>query len=160
MRQYLNLVRLFWQQLVRRRSLWALVALAGLVLLINTQIFSQVEELVASGVRYDVATHRAAEALDSAASQIQEGLVMLALIVGSLMAPGSRKDGTTQFVLTLSVSRLRLALAQFGALAMFIFLGTAVVHVGYVVAAQRLGVLQIPEALFAWIFLLVPLLLL
>ena len=59
----------------------------------------------------------------------------------------------------MSVSRRRLALAQFGALGLFIIAGTLVVHAGFVAAAYRLGVLQVREASISWLFLLVPLLL-
>src|SRR5689334_14583091 len=127
LRQYLTLVRLFWLQLIRRKSMWVLVALVGVVLLINTMIASQVKGMLRDGVRYDIATHRAVGFLDFSAGLLRQGALVLAVIVGALVAPGSRKDGTTQFVLTLSVGRLRLALAQFGALALFIVLGTLVI---------------------------------
>jgi len=156
-RQYRSLVWLFWQQLIRRKSFWIVVALAGVVLLINFAIASQMKGMLQEGVRYDIATRRAAAALDSYADQIREWSVVLVLVVGALVAPPSRRDGTTQFVLTLSVSRRRLALAQFGALGLFVLIGTLVIHAGYVVAAYRLGVLRAPEAAVSWLFLLVPL---
>jgi hypothetical protein len=160
MRRSLALVRLFWQHLIRRKSLWVVVALVGMVLLINATIQSQMKAMIEEGVRYDIATRRAAAALDRYAEQIRQGAVMLVVVVAALIAPASRKEGTTQFVLTLSVSRLKLAAAQFGALAVFVLLGTLVVHAGYHAAAYRLGILKIPEALFGWAVFLVPLLLL
>ena len=159
MRQYRSLVKLFWQQLIRRKSLWVVVALAGVVLLMNFMVASQMKGLLEEGIRYDIATRRAAAALDSYADQIRQWSVVLVLVVGALVAPPSRRDGTSQFVLTLSVSRGRLALAQFGALSLFIVAGTLVVHAGFVTAAYRLGVLQVGEAAISWLFLLVPLLL-
>lgn len=157
--QFRSLVWLFWQQLIRRKSIWIVVALAGVVLLINFAVASQMKGMLEEGIRYDIATRRAAAALDSYASQIREWSVVLVLVVGALVAPPSRRDGTTQFVLTLSVTRRRLALAQFAALGLFIIVGTLVVHAGLVAAASRLGVLQVRDAAFSWIFLLVPLLL-
>lgn len=159
MRQYLTLVRLFWQQLLRRRSLWVVVALAGLVVLVNYTIQSQMREMLEHGVRYDIATRRAAASLDTYAEQIRTGAVILVLVIGALVAPSSRRDGTTQFVLTLSVGRLRLALGQFGALALLVLIGSLVIHVGYMAGAYRLGVLRVSEALFAWPLLCLPLLL-
>jgi hypothetical protein len=158
-RQYRSLVRLFWQQLIRRKSLWVVVALAGVVLLMNFMVASQMKGMLEQGIRYDIATRRAAAALDSYAAQIRQWSVVLVLVVGALVAPPSRRDGTTQFVLTLSVSRRRLALAQFGALGLFIIVGTLVVHAGFVAAEYRLGVLQARQASISWLFLLVPLLL-
>jgi ABC-type transport system involved in multi-copper enzyme maturation permease subunit len=160
MRQYLTLVRLFWQQLVRRKSLWIVVAVVGVVLLVSLTVQSQMKGMLEEGIRYDIATRQAAAALDSYVDQVRQFGAVFVLLVAALVAPPSRKDGTTQFVLTLSVSRRRLAAAQFGALAVFIFLGTLVVHVGYVVTAFRLGILRPLEAVFSWPLLLLPLLLL
>jgi hypothetical protein len=156
--QFRSLVWLFWQQLIRRKSIWIVVALAGVVLLINFAIASQMKGMLEQGIRYDIATRRAAAALDSYAGQVRQWSVVLVLVVAALVAPPARKDGTTQFVLTLSVSRRRLALAQFGALAIFVAAGALVVHLGFVAAAYRLGVLEVREALISWLFLLIPLL--
>jgi hypothetical protein len=152
MGQYGTLVRLFWRHLLRRKSLWVVIAIVGVVLLVNGVIQSQMKGMLENGVRYDIATRRAAAALDTYAEQIRQGAVMLVLVVAALIAPSARKDGTTQFVLTLSVSRLRLAAAQFGALALFVLLGTIVIQVGYSIAARRLGILRPAEAAFAWVF--------
>jgi hypothetical protein len=160
MRRHLTLVRLFWQHLVRRKSLWVVVALVGGAMLIDLVIQSQVKGMLEDGIRYDIATRRAAATLDQYVSQIRSAAVFVVLLVGALIAPAARKEGTTQFVLTLSVSRLQLALAQFGALALLISLGAFVVHAGYCVAAYRLGILKVPEAFFGWVVLGIPLLLL
>jgi len=159
-RRDLSLVRLFWQHLIRRKSLWIVIAIVGVVMLINAAIQSQMKEMLQEGVRYDIATRRAAASLDQYAGQIRGGAALLALVVGALIAPASRKEGTTQFVLTLSVGRLRLGLAQLGALALFLVLGSLVIHIGYSVAAYRLGVLRPSQALLGWLVLLVPLALL
>jgi len=156
--QFRSLVWLFWQQLIRRKSLWIVVALAGVVLLINFMIAAQMKGMLEQGIRYDIATRKAVAALDSYAGQVRQWSVVLVLVVAALVAPPARKDGTTQFVLTLSVSRRRLALAQFGALALFIVAGTLVVHAGFAVASYRLGALNLREASVSWLFLLVPLL--
>lgn len=158
MRQFLTLARLFWQQLIRRKSLWIVMAVAAVALLVNYAIQSQIEELLERGVRYDIATRQASASLDSFADQIRSGSLWLVVVIAALVAPPSRRDGTTQFVLTLSVSRLRLALAQYAALAAFIVIGVLVTHVGFMAAAHRLGILHWPAALFAWWLLLVPLL--
>jgi hypothetical protein len=99
MRQYATLVRLFWRHLVRRKSLWVVIAIVGVVVLLNGIMQSQMKGMLESGVRYDIATRRAAAALDAYAEQIRGGAVMLVLVVAALIAPSSRKDGTTQFVL-------------------------------------------------------------
>jgi hypothetical protein len=158
--QYRTLVGLFWRQLIRRKSLWIVMAIAGVAMLINVGIHTMMEGMLEQGVRYDIATRRAAAALDQYAAQVRQWAVVLVVVVAALVAPPSRRDGTTQFVLTLSVGRLRLALAQYGALALFILISTIVVHVGYVAAAHFLGILRVSEALLAWLLLLVPLLVL
>jgi hypothetical protein len=159
MRRYLGLVLLFWQHLIRRKSLWIVVALLGALTLINALIQSQMTGMLEQGVRYDIATRRAAASLDGYVQQIRGAAALLVVIVAALVAPASRKEGTSQFVLTLAVSRFRMAAGQFGALALFIALGTLVVHAGYCVAAYRLGILGPAEALGGWPLLLVPLLL-
>jgi hypothetical protein len=105
MRQYLTLVRLFWQQLIRRKSLWIVMAVVGVALLVNYTIQSEMKAMLEDGVRYDIATRRAAASLESYAGQIRMGSVFLVLAIAALVAPPARRDGTTQFVLTLSVSR-------------------------------------------------------
>jgi hypothetical protein len=152
-----SLVWLFWQQLIRRKSLWIVTTIAGLAVLLNFTISQQMQEMVEDGVRYDIATRRAVGMLDQYAEQARAGAILFVLLVAALVAPPARRDGTTQFVLTLSVSRLRLAVAQFGALTWFVLLGTLIVHVGYCVAAYRLGTLRADEALFSWLLLLLPL---
>jgi ABC-type transport system involved in multi-copper enzyme maturation permease subunit len=156
--QFLSLVRLFWQQLVRRKSLWIVVAIVGVVLLINGAIQSQLKGMLEQGVRYDIATRRAAAALEQYGEQIRQGALILAIIVGALVAPASRRDGTTQFLFTLSVSRSRLALAQYGALALFVAASTIVVHAGYMATAYYLGVMRAGDAALSWVVLLAALL--
>ncbi len=133
--------------------------MVGAALLVNYTIQSQMKTMLEQGVRYDIATRRAAAELESYAEQIRGGSVFLVLLIAALVAPAARRDGTTQFVLTLSVSRLRLAFAQYGALAVFILISVLVVHAGYMAAAYRLGILRWSEALLAWPLLLLPLLL-
>lgn len=152
------LIWLFWQQLIRRKSLWIVIAIAGLAVLMNYAISEELEQMLEGGMRYDIATRRAIGTLDAYGGQIRTGAAFFVLIVAALAAPPARRDGTTQFVLTLSVSRLRLAYAQFGALAVLVLLGTLTVHAGYFVAARRLGVMRLDEALFSWLMLLLPLL--
>ena len=159
MRQYLTLLRLFWQALIRRKSLWLVMAVVGVALLINYTIQTQMRQMLDEGVRYDIATRRAVATLNQYAEHIRMGSVVLVLVIAALVAPPSRRDGTTQFVLTLSVSRLRIALAQYGALSVFLLVSVLVVHTGFMTAAHRLGVLQWSEALLAWPLLLAPLLL-
>jgi len=151
------LIWLFWQQLIRRKSLWIVITVAGLAVLMNYAISQQMQEMLEGGVRYDIATRQAIATLDAYAGQIRTGAAFFVLIVAALVAPPARRDGTTQFVLTLSISRLRLACAQFGALTLLVLLGVLIVHAGYFVAAHRLGVMRLEEALLSWVMLLLPL---
>src|SRR5262245_13226701 len=130
MSRHFTLVRLFWQHLIRRKSLWVVIALVGVVVLVNIAVQSQMRAMLQEGVRYDIATRRASASLERYAGQIRQGAVVLAVIIGALIAPAARKEGTSQFALTLSVSRLELALAQLGALSLLVVLGTIVVHLG------------------------------
>src|SRR5579862_1564636 len=111
--RFLSLVWLFWQQLVRRKSLWVVMAIAGGAILVNYTVERRMAEMLQEGVRYDLATRRAGQELERYAQQVRFGAVALAFIVGALVAPPSRRDGTTQFVLTLSVSPLPLTNTQY-----------------------------------------------
>lgn len=158
MRQFLSLVGLFLQQFIRRKSLWVLLAIAAGAVLLNFRIASEMNQMLGQGVRYDIVTHKAAGLLDSWLAEVRGILLTAALIVGAMVAPASRRDGTTQFLLMLSVGRLRLALAQFAALAACITIATLLVHAGYQYAAVRVGIFQPAEAWLAWLPLLVILL--
>jgi ABC-type transport system involved in multi-copper enzyme maturation permease subunit len=157
MRQFLGLTALFLKQLVRRKSLWAVVAVVGAMLLVGYLVQKQMDEALRDGVRYDVATRRAASTLDAFASQIRGFSVALVLLVSALVAPAARKDGTAQFLLSLSVGRYRLAAAQFAALSAFLSAVVFVIHAGYVFAARDLGVTSPAQIGLAWATLLGPL---
>lgn len=159
MKSFLTLTSLFLKQLVRRKSLWIVFAVFGGMILINYIIQSQMERALGEGVSYDVATRKAASALQSFAGQIRSYSVILILIVSALVAPASRKDGTTQFVFTLSVSRLKLALSQYAALSVFVLASVIIIHTGYAITALQLGIMTAGEVAFSWIFLLIPLML-
>ena len=99
------------------------------------------KKAIGRGVSFDIVTKQAASALQAFAGQIRSYSVFLILIVSALVAPASRKDGTTQFVLTLSVNRLRLALSQYTALSVLVLATVIIVHIGYVIAARKLGIM-------------------
>ncbi len=160
MKHFLALTILFLKQFIRRKSLWIVFIVFAAMMMLNYYIQSQLERAIAEGVRYDIATKQTISSLQTFASQIRVYAVYLILIVSALVAPASRKDGTTHFVLTLSVSRLQLALSQYSALSIFVFISVIIVHVGYVVAAHDFGIMTLGEIMFSWLFLLLPLMLL
>ena len=159
MKSLLTLTSLFLKQLIRRRSLWIVLIVFAAMISVNYFIQSQMEKAIGRGVSFDIATRQAASALQSFAEQIRSYSVFLILIVSALVAPASRKDGTTQFVLTLSVNRLRLALSQYTALSVLVLATVIIVHVGYVMAARKLGIMTAGEMALSWVFLLIPLML-
>ena len=159
MTSFATLTLLFLKQLIRRRWLWIVIVLFAGMMLINYMVQSRMEEALGQGMSYDIATRQAASTLKSYAEQIRTYSVFLILIVSALVAPASRKDGTSQFVLTLSVSRFKLALSQYAALSLFVLTSVLIVHGGYVIAALKLGFMSAVEIAFAWVFLLIPLML-
>jgi len=154
------LAALFLKQLIRRKLLWVIVALLAGMMLINYLVVRQMDQLVGRGESYDVATRRAAVELESYAEPVRACGIVLVLLASALVAPASRKDGTTQFALSFGVSRIELAVAQFAALAVFVGVSVLILHVGYVIAALRVHGMSVTEAEWAWLWLLVPLLLL
>ncbi len=159
MNSYRTLTGLFLKQLIRRKSIWLVCAVFMVMLTINVFINAQFKEYLDQGATFDVATKKAAKQLESYAGQIKGYGLMIVVMVSALIAPGSRKDGTTQFLISLSVSRFRLAVSQLTALIIFVFVSTLLIHVGYLIPALKLGIVSIPEILFAWLYLLIPLLL-
>ena len=159
MKSILTLTSLFLKQLIRRKSLWIVFIIFAGMVSINYMIQSRMDEAIGQGISVDIATRQAASALESFAGQVRWSSVFLILIVSALVAPQARKDGTTQFVMTLSVNRLRLAFSQYMALSVLVFASVLIVHVGYVIAAQKLGIITIAEMAFSWVFLLIPLML-
>ena len=159
MRTFPTLTSLFLKQLIRRKSIWIIVIIFAAVVFLNYIITARMDEAIGRGVSYDVATKQAASALRSFAEQIKSFSIVLIIFVSALVAPASRKDGTSQFVLTLSSSRFKLAISQYAALSLFIAVSVFIIHGGYVAAALKLGVMSLPEIFLSWIFLLIPLLL-
>jgi ABC-type transport system involved in multi-copper enzyme maturation permease subunit len=157
MNLFLTLTLLFLRQLMRRKWLWSVIILFAVMMLINYIVQAELEKAVGAGLTYDVATRRAVSTLQSFEQQIRAYSVILILVVSGLVAPASRKDGTTQFVLTLSVSRYKLALSQFTALASFVLVSVLIVHAGHAMAALKLGAITLGEIAFSWVFLLIPL---
>lgn len=153
---FLPLVKLFLRDLVRRKSLWIIVAIVCGIILVSYLVSKTMEEAVASGVRYDLATRRAIGQLDQFASTVRSWALVFVILISALVAPESRRNGTTQFVLTMQVSRIRLATAQFAALAVFVTAGVILVHLGYCITAWRLDSVSIAEALLSWVYLWVP----
>lgn len=156
MNDFFPLVGLFLKDLVRRKSLWIIVAIVCGIVLISFLVNKTMEDLVASGVRYDVATRRAIGQLDVFVSTVRSWVVVSVVLVAALVAPESRRNGTTQFVLTMQVSRIRLACAQFCALCVFVTAGVVLVHAGYCITAWRFEHLDVAEAALSWVYLWVP----
>jgi hypothetical protein len=156
---FATLVALFWRDLVRRRFLWALALVLVGVVAVNYWTVHTMEDAMGRGESYDIATRRAASNLEQLASTLRNWLYVAVILLAAQVAPESRKNGTTQFVLSLGVRRDVLAVAQFCALALMIFFGVVLVHGGFAVAGLRAEAINLADAAFAWIVLLAPLLL-
>jgi hypothetical protein len=152
-----TLTLLFLKQLICRKWLWIVIVIFASMMLFNYIVQARMERTLGEGVSYDIATRQAASELTSTAANIRAFSVFFVLIVSALVAPASRRDGTTQFVLTLPVSRFKTALAQYAALSVFVLISVLIVHAGYVIAALKFGFMSKEEIALAWILLLIPL---
>ena len=83
-------------------------------------------------------------------------VVYLVVVMSALVAPASRKSGTTQFVLTVPVSRIKLAICQFSAMALFVSGALIGLHLLYSYWAYRIGAIEVNEIMLSWIFLILP----
>jgi ABC-type transport system involved in multi-copper enzyme maturation permease subunit len=151
-------VRIFLRDLVRRKMFWLLVAATVGVVAVIYGASRTMEDALGNGESWDVASKRAASHLDNLALSLRTSLPLLVTLLAAQLAPESRRNGTTQFVLSLGVRRDVLAFAQFTALSVLIVATTFIVHVGFAIAGIRAGATTWNEAGVAWITLLVPLL--
>lgn len=160
MNAFRTLISLFIRQLLHRRSVVIIVILMLLMVVINFKVINRFNDFLEDGSSYDVATRRASNSLNRYANEITMFGVITIVLVSALIAPGSRRDGTTQFMFTIAVGRFRFAVSQFAALAAFVLAAAMLVHVGYVIPAMMLDAMTLPEILLSWIFLFVPMLML
>jgi len=149
-----SLVSLFLRDLVRRRALWVLVTiLAGVVaftLYISDQTtvtrpgndlgLGNVDQLVGSFAQLAQALHYF--------------VLLFVTLLALLVAPESRRNGTTQFLLTLPISRGRVARAQFAAAALLIAASVSILHLGIGYGGWRIGAVSGFELCLSWVPLL------
>jgi hypothetical protein len=152
------LVRLYLRDLVRRRLLWGLALVAIVVFAIGHWTSSAVEEAMGQGESFATATRQAAARLDQLANQVRQWLYIAVVLVAAQVAPESRKNGTTQFVLTSGVSRVTLAAAQFVALAIILGSAIVLVHAGFAVAFVHAHDVVPVDLSLGWLMLLGPML--
>ena len=110
------LVRLFLRDLVRRRLFWilAFVALGGAAL--NYWAVRSIDQTMGNGDTWGMASRRAASGVENLASTLRAWAAFFVVLLAAQVAPESRRNGTTQFVLSMGVRRDTLAFAQFAAL--------------------------------------------
>lgn len=138
--------------------LWAIVALAIAALAISHWTNRMIDEAVGNGETWDIATRRAASRLNQLAASVREWSFVLGVLFAAQVAPESRRNGTTQFVLSLGVRRDTLAATQFVALAVVVAAATLVLHLGFAVAGLSANAVDMREAALSWPTLFIPLL--
>ncbi len=153
-----SLVMLFLRDLVRRKFLWVLVVLTLGMVGLAYATTRTIEEAMGNGETWEMATRRATSQLESFASWMRPWLAFAVVLLAAQLAPESRRNGTTQFVLALGVRRHVLAAAQFAVLALVVTGGVLIVHAGFVVAGARTGNMRTLEIAASWLTLLAPLL--
>ena len=158
MNPFKALVKLFLVQMRQSKALWVICGVMALAILFNVYTETQFKQWMDDGMTYDLATQKATGALKQLAASIRNYSVIFVFVIAALVAPTSRKNGTSQFVLSLQVSRMKLAIAQFLALSIFITAAVLIIHTGFGIIALRLSYIDLADMLFAWIVLLAPLL--
>jgi ABC-type transport system involved in multi-copper enzyme maturation permease subunit len=109
-------------------------------------------------VSWDVATRRAGSELESIAAQVRTWLPVAIVLLAALVAPESRRNGTTQFALSCGVRREVIAAAQFLALSTILVVVIAIVHFGFAVSGMTTGAMSRVDVAAGWVGLLLPLL--
>lgn len=157
MSRFSSLVALFVRDLVRRRMLWIIVFIVIGVIGLNYWTAHAMERAVGGGQSIDIATKRAASSLDDLASTVRSMTSYAVIAIAAIVAPESRRNGTTQFVLSLGVGRGVLSAAQFVALTLLIAAGSLALHVGFSIAALSVEAVTFREAILSWPLLMGPL---
>jgi hypothetical protein len=152
------LVRLFLRDLVRRRLLWILVFLALGGAALSYWAGRSIDQAMGNGATWEMATRRAASGLEELASTVRAWVAIVVVVFSAQVAPESRRNGTTQFVLSMGIPRDVLAAAQFAALALVLAAATLVTHVGFSIAGLETQALTVREAALSWPWLYLPLL--
>lgn len=153
MRTFTAFVVMFIRDLVRRRMVWVILFVIIAMLGLNELMRSVMEQSLESGDSYDIATRKAVSGLERIGLSIRQWLPIAVALIALQLAPESRKNGTTQFVLSLGVSRIRVALAQYAALCVFLLSIVLIVHVGYCISGFRIGAVTAAEFAGAWLTL-------
>ncbi len=157
-----TLLRVFIRDLVRRKAPWLLALLVVAALVVEYWIGSVVPSPAADlvpGAQPVLSRAQALLKLRIAELTISRWGILAVLALSAMFAPESRRNGTTAFFLCLGVGRLPLAVAQYTSLALFLAAGALIAHVGYCFAAWSLDQISLSNALFAWLCLLLPFLL-
>jgi hypothetical protein len=150
------LIRIFLRDLIRRRLLWGLVLVTAGVMAVNYWLVHQMEEAIGNGESWDIATRQGASRLNDLVSWMRPWLGFAVVLFAAQVAPESRRNGTTQFVLSLGVRRNVLAAAQYIAMGIMLTAAVLILHAGFAVAGAKTGYLNVPEIALSWITLLVP----
>jgi hypothetical protein len=152
------LVVTFLRDFARRRLFWALIILTVAILGINYWTSRLIDDAVGTGETWDIATRQAASRLEGLSSWLRGWIAFVVILLSAQVAPESRRNGTTQFVLSLGVRREVLAGAQLVALFLLLGAAMAILHAGFAAAGLRTGYLSTHDAALAWISLVVPML--
>jgi len=158
MKAYLALTVLFLRDLVRRRMLWFLVVVGAGTLAFNYFLAREVGSLVEAGRSYDLAVSQASAVFHQFTRTLLPKIMLVAAALAVMVAPESRRNGTTQFVLSVPLRRRSLALSQFSAIAVFVILSVLIAHVGIAFGGWRIGAVSGEQAALSWLGLLVPVL--
>ncbi len=86
------------------------------VIAVNYWTTELMSEAVSEGETWDIATRQAASRLDGLMTFLRPWFGFVIVLLAAQLAPESRRNGTTQFVLALGIRRNVLAAAQFVAL--------------------------------------------
>jgi hypothetical protein len=152
-----TLLQVFLRDLVRRRSLWVLAALLVAAVLVDNWVSVPGSQPgPASVAGHELVRAQAVFKLRTAVIVVRQWAILAVIVFSVLLAPESRRNGTTSFLLCLGVGRLPLAAAQYAALALFLSAGALIVHAGYSLAALPLDETTPSQALLGWFPLLAP----
>jgi ABC-type transport system involved in multi-copper enzyme maturation permease subunit len=146
---------LFTRDLVRRRMLWILVVIVAGVLAFNFYVEDRSQAAENARNAAEEVRSTVAAAFDGLADSFRFAILPFVTFLSVLVAPEARRSGTTQFLLSVPISRRQVARGQFAALAGLLAVVLVVIHVGLGYPGWRVGAMGGFELAVSWAPLLI-----
>src|SRR5262245_9475141 len=131
--------------------LWILLVVLGGALAFNYYAIDRTVALDVRGASEEEARSVLQAAFDELADGFRSLLVPFVTLISVLVAPEARRNGTTQFLLSVPISRSQVAVGQFAALSGLLVAALLIAHLGMAYPGWRFGAVRGLEMALSWV---------